>query len=142
MGAERPSPTLPYATRPSYYTRGALKRGVGAARPSPMRPSATGDGAERPSPMRGALKTGGGCRASIAHAWSPKNGGWCRASIAHAWSPKNGGWVQSFHLYLYRFYYTHWSRELVSPVCEIFIVLSSTQVSIVLFNCSCRSESS
>ena len=43
-------------------------------------------GAERPSHTRGALKTRGGCRASIAHAWSPKTGDGCRASIAHAWS--------------------------------------------------------
>ena len=46
MGAERPSPT-----RPSYYTRGALKRGVGAERPSPTHPSYY---------TRGALKTMGG----------------------------------------------------------------------------------
>ena len=36
-------------------------------------------GVERPSPTRGALKTRGGCRASIAHAWSPKNGGWVQS---------------------------------------------------------------
>ena len=86
--------------------------------------SATRSSATRPSYyMRGALKTRGGCRASIAHAsighasighasighasighasillhaWSPKMRGRCRASIAHAWSPKNGGWVQSVH---------------------------------------------
>ena len=41
----------------------------------------------------------------LLHAWSPsyytcgalKTGGGCRASIAHAWSPKNGGWRQNVH---------------------------------------------
>ena len=91
--------------RPSYYTRGALKQEVGAERPSPTRPSATGPSYN----TCGALKTRVGCRASIAHvsillhAWSPKNKGGCRASISHAsillhaWSPKNEGWVQSVH---------------------------------------------
>ena len=45
MGAERPSPTRPPATRPPHLsTRGALK---------------TRGGADRPSPTRGALKTEG-----------------------------------------------------------------------------------
>ena len=66
MGAELPLSTRPSATRPSYYTRGALK-------------------------------TRGGCRASMDHASI------AHASIVHAsilldaWSPKNGAWVQSIH---------------------------------------------
>ena len=64
-----------------------------ATRPSATRPSATRPSATRPSYYtRGALKTRGGCRASIAD-----------ASIGHAsillqaWSPKNKGWAQSVH---------------------------------------------
>ena len=49
MGAERPSATRPLARRPS------------TTHPSATRPSYY---------TRGALKTGGGCRASITHAWS------------------------------------------------------------------------
>ena len=66
--------------------------------------------------------------------------------LLHKWSPKNGGWVQSVHCprvepsrrrvdtstapfflllhttsrNLYRSYYPHRSRELMSPVCGIF----------------------
>ena len=39
------------------------------------------------SATHGALKTRGGCRASIAHA----------SILLHAWSPKNEGWMQSVH---------------------------------------------
>ena len=68
-----------------------------------------GRGGGRPSYYtRGALRTRGGCRASIAHAsighasillhaWIPKNEGRVQSAIAHAWSPKNRGWVQSVH---------------------------------------------
>ena len=77
------SATRPWATRPSYYTRGALKQGLGTERPSPTRSSAT-----RPSYYtHGALKTRGGCRVSIAHV----------SILLHAWSPKNKGWVQRVH---------------------------------------------
>ena len=62
-----------------------------------MRPSSE-NWCTRPLPTlpsyytRGALKTRGGCRASIGHASIG------HASILlHAWSPKNEGWVQSVH---------------------------------------------
>ena len=95
-------------------------------------------GAERPSPTCGALKTRGGCRASIAHAWSPKNGGWVQSVHRPRVEPSHGRedeWTRQpphFFLFfflkinhatsqkLYRSYYPHRSRELVSPVCGIF----------------------
>ena len=63
-------------------TRGALKRGVGAERPSATRGALKwGVGAERPSPTHGAQKTRGGCRASIGHAWSRRVDAWTRGHI-------------------------------------------------------------
>ena len=60
-------------------------------------------------------KTEGGCRASIGHAWSRR----VDASTAHIFFSFfiNHGTSRN----LYWSYYSHLSRELVSPVCGIFL---------------------
>ena len=115
LGAERPLPTRPSATRPSYYTRGALKTRGGCR----------------------ALKTGGGRRASIAHAWSPKNKGWVQSVHRPRVEPSRGRVDTSTAPYFFLLfcfidksrklskivssYDPHRSRYSLSPLCGIFL---------------------
>ena len=86
---------------------------------------------------RGALKTWGGCRASIAPAWSRRVDAWTRVRV-DAWTR---GHVNRpiFNLFfilfllkinhttsqnLYRSYCPHQSRDSLSPVCGIFFFIN------------------
>ena len=92
-----------------------------------------GVGAERTSPTRGALKMGGGCRASIAHVWSRHNDEWPRGRV-DAWTRGRNNRPIFLNIFLkkinhatsqklYRSYYPHRSRDSLSPVCGIFLLL-------------------
>ena len=91
-------------------------------------------GAERPSPTRGALKTGGGCRASIALAWSRRVDAWTRRVDAWTRQPPNFFFLFFFFLLDKSCNLSKIVSVLLSGSVEIFFVSRMRDFLITGFN--------